>query len=112
MSENKRGDIKVDISLFRNYLETKYNVYARDNTIVNGIELPLVLSVSMASNFIVSLGPDMLYNGDDISEAIKIFNSNIEDLKNLWIHLDPEMRGKVHLPEKRKSDSGASSVPE
>lgn len=97
--KDRRGSIKIDVSLLKNWVETHYNVYARDIVRINGLDNHLVLSVSMNGNFIVSLGADMLYNGDDVAEAIRIFNLDIKGLKDIWIHLESGSRGIVMHPK-------------
>ncbi len=93
-----RGTIKVDISALKNFINTHYNVYTRDMVTINGIDQPLAMSISMNGNFIVSLGVDMLYSGDSIGEAIRIFNLDIRSLKTLWSTIKADARNVVSHP--------------
>lgn len=100
--DDRRGTINVDASQLKEFIKNNYNVYARDVVVINGLTLPLVMSISMETNFIVSLGVDILYSGCDISEAIKVFNSNIKGIKEIWTNLDSSSRNMVNhrTPEK------------
>jgi hypothetical protein len=95
-NNDHRGKIKLDISLLKNWLDTHYNVYARDYVTINGLQQPLVISVSMRSNFIVSLGSDILYDDNDLVEAMNIFNLKAGGIKELWTNIEPEKRNKVN----------------
>jgi hypothetical protein len=96
--KDRRGSINIDVSLLRNFIETHYNVFARDVITINGISHQLVFSLSMGGNFIVSLGSDMLYSGKDISEAIKTFNLDIRGIRELWTNITPDSRNLVSHP--------------
>lgn len=96
--KDRRGSITIDVSLLKNFLHNHYSVYSRDMVIINGLEHPIMFSVSMNQNFIVSLGADMLYSGTDIAEAIRIFNLDVGGIKKLWNNLDSEKRNVVSHP--------------
>lgn len=82
----KRGSVRIDISLLKQYMQDHYNVYASDVVWFDGEEegKAMRLSISLNKNFIVSIDDQMVYNGPDMIEAMNIFNSNIKELKQIW----------------------------
>jgi len=96
--DDKRGSINIDVSILLNWLETHYNVYAQDVITIDSVDHHLLMSISMKGNFIVSLGTDTLYNGDDIAKALKIFNLKVGGIKKTWKTISPENRNTVTHP--------------
>lgn len=102
--KDKRGSVEIDISLLKNWIDTNYSVYARDIVTIDGVDMPLVISVSMRTNYIVSLGTDMIYNGPDITKAFSIFNSDIDMLKTLKDMIPDSQKDKVTLFDKENEE--------
>lgn len=99
---DNRGSIKIDISLFKGWIETHYTVYARDTVKIDGEQLPLICSCSMNKNYIVSLDKDILYTGEDMVEAIRVFNLDIRRLYDLWVNINTDSKNKVVIPNVQK----------
>jgi len=99
---DKRGGIRINTAAMKRWMLNQYNVYARDVVSIGGRDLPLVLSVSMKGNYIVSLGNDILYNGKDIIESTRLFNYDIKRLRILWANIKPSQKDQVKLPDTDK----------
>ena len=94
-----RGNIEVDKQNLKKWREDTYVVYARDVVTYKNKPYPLVMSVSLMGNFIVSLDTDMLYNGKSLAKAIEMFNMNFRDIIKAWKSLDKTMTNSVKHKE-------------
>ena len=95
MEIDKRGNIRVDMDGIKEFMKTNYSVYACDMVIINDAKYRLMISISNAGVFIVSIGSDMLYSGSDITRALQIFNLDIEGIKKIWPKINDRYKNTV-----------------